>query len=166
MTVTVTGAGEIEIFTAAQAMGQGLATTFTQLAVDIFGVPVKNIRVRFGDTDRATGFGSAGSRSLFVVGSAVQVASERTVARAQDLAAKELETAVGDIEYRDGVFSIAGTDRRIGLFELATAAGRRSASRCNRRARWVRRAGPTAATSAKSRSIPTPGRWRSTATGR
>ena len=119
VTVTVTGAGEIEIFTAAQPMGQGLATTFTQLAVAIFGVPVENIRVRFGDTDRATGFGSAGSRSLFVVGSAVQVASERTVARAQDLAAKDLETAVGDIEYRDGVFSIAGTDRRIGLFELA-----------------------------------------------
>ena len=119
VSVTVTGAGEIEIFTAAQPMGQGLATTFTQLAVDVFGVPVENIRVRFGDTDRATGFGSAGSRSLFVVGSAVQVASERTVAKAHDLAAKELETAVGDIEYRDGVFSIAGTDRRIGLFELA-----------------------------------------------
>ncbi|MDE2359372.1 MAG: molybdopterin-dependent oxidoreductase, partial [Betaproteobacteria bacterium] len=119
VTVTVTGAGEIEIFTAAQAMGQGLATTFAQLAVDVFGVAVESIQVRFGDTDRATGFGSAGSRSLFVVGSAVQVAAERTVARAQDLAAKELETAVGDIEYREGVFSIAGTDRRIGLFELA-----------------------------------------------
>ena len=119
VSVTVRGGGEIEIWTAAQAMGQSLATTFTQLAVDVFGVPVENIRVCFGDTDRATGFGSAGSRSLFVVGSAVQVASERTVAKAHDLAAKELETAVGDIEYRDGVFSIAGTDRRIGLFELA-----------------------------------------------
>ncbi|MGE5088455.1 MAG: xanthine dehydrogenase family protein molybdopterin-binding subunit [Candidatus Levyibacteriota bacterium] len=119
VSVTVSGAGEIEIWTAAQAMGQSLATTFTQLAVDVFGVPVESIRVRFGDTDRATGFGSAGSRSLFVVGSAVQVASERTVAKAQDLAAKELETAAADIEYRDGVFSIAGTDRRIGLFELA-----------------------------------------------
>jgi aerobic carbon-monoxide dehydrogenase large subunit len=67
----------------------------------------------------ATGFGSAGSRSLFVVGSAVRVASERTVVKAQDLAARELEAAAGDIEYRDGVFSIAGTDRRIGLFDLA-----------------------------------------------
>lgn len=117
--VTVTGAGQIEIFTAAQPMGQSLATTFTQLAVDVFGVPLGSIQVRFGDTDRATGFGSAGSRSLFVVGSAVQTASERTVAKALALAAQELEAAVGDIEYREGSFGIAGTDRRIGLFELA-----------------------------------------------
>jgi carbon-monoxide dehydrogenase large subunit len=117
--VTVSGDGRIELFTAAQPMGQSLATTFTQLAVDVFGVPAEQIVVRFGDTDRATGFGSAGSRSLFVVGSAVRVASERTVAKAQDLAAHALEAAAADIEYRDGVFAIAGTDRRIGLFELA-----------------------------------------------
>ncbi|HEY6895494.1 MAG TPA: molybdopterin cofactor-binding domain-containing protein, partial [Rhodanobacteraceae bacterium] len=117
--VTVSGDGEIEIFNAGQPMGQSLATTFTQLAVDVFGVPPERIRVRFGDTDRATGFGSAGSRSLFVIGSAVRVASERTVAKAQELAAHELEAAASDIEYRDGVFRIAGTDRRIGLFELA-----------------------------------------------
>ena len=117
--VAVTGDGRIEIFTAAQAMGQSLATTFTQLAVDVFGVDAERITVRFGDTDRATGFGSAGSRSLFVVGSAVRVASERTVAKAHELASHALEAAGGDIVYRDGVFAIAGTDRRIGLFELA-----------------------------------------------
>ncbi|HEY3563698.1 MAG TPA: molybdopterin cofactor-binding domain-containing protein, partial [Casimicrobiaceae bacterium] len=104
---------------AAQPMGQSLATTFTQLAVDVFGVPADRIDVRFGDTDRATGFGSAGSRSLFVVGSAVRVAATRTVAAAHDLAASALESAAADIEYRDGVFRIAGTDRQIGLFELA-----------------------------------------------
>ena len=119
VTVTVTGTGEIEIFNALQAMGQGLATTFAQLAVDVFGVPIEKIRIVQGDTDRGTGFGSAGSRSLFVGGSAVRVASERTVKRAQELAASELEAASGDIEYRDGVFRIAGTDRSIGLFELA-----------------------------------------------
>ncbi len=113
------GAGIIEIFSATQAMGQGLATTFAQLAVDVFGVPIEQVRILLGDTDRGTGFGSAGSRSLFVGGSAVQVASERTVVRAQDLAAAELEAAASDIEYRDGVFRIAGTDRAIGLFELA-----------------------------------------------
>ena len=117
--VTVTGDGRIEIFTAAQPMGQSLATTFTQLAVDVFGVPAECIDVRFGDTDRATGFGSAGSRSLFVVGSAVRVASERTVDKAREMAASTLEAAVADIEYRDGTFSIVGTDRRVGLFELA-----------------------------------------------
>jgi carbon-monoxide dehydrogenase large subunit len=118
VTVTV-GLEEIEIFSATQPMGTSLATTFAQLAVDVFGVPMNRIRIAFGDTDRGTGFGSAGSRSLFVGGSAVHVASERTVARAHELAAAELEAAVADIEYRDGVFRIAGTDRSIGLFDLA-----------------------------------------------
>jgi carbon-monoxide dehydrogenase large subunit len=123
VTITVEGStngqGTIEIFSATQAMGQGLATTYAQLAVDVFGVPIDSIRIVQGDTDRGTGFGSAGSRSLFVGGSAVKVGAERTVVTAQALAAKELEAAAGDMEYRDGVFSIAGTDRRIGLFELA-----------------------------------------------
>lgn len=119
VTVTVTGEGRIEIFTAAQPMGQSLATTFTQLAVDVFGVPPDRIDIGFGDTDRATGFGSAGSRSLFVVGSAVRVASERTLDDAHRRAAQQFEAAVADLEYRDGVFRISGTDRQIGLFELA-----------------------------------------------
>src|SRR5215831_15724840 len=63
VTVTVDGDGEIEIVSATQAMGQGLATTYAQLAVDVFGVPIEKIRIVQGDTDRATGFGSAGSRS-------------------------------------------------------------------------------------------------------
>ncbi len=117
--VTVGGDGTIEIFSATQPMGTSLATTFAQLAVDVFGVPLERIRVAFGDTDRATGFGSAGSRSLFVGGSAVHVASERTVKKAQELAAAELEAAVADIEYREGVFRIVGTDRAVGLFDLA-----------------------------------------------
>jgi carbon-monoxide dehydrogenase large subunit len=130
VTVTVDGSGKdggtIEIFSATQAMGQGLATTFAQLAVDVFGVPIEKIRIVQGDTDRGTGFGSAGSRSLFVGGSAVKVGAERTIVAAQALAASELEAAAGDIEYRDGVFSIAGTDRRIGLFELASRQPQRS----------------------------------------
>jgi carbon-monoxide dehydrogenase large subunit len=119
VTVTVSGDGSIEIFSATQAMGQGLATSYAQLAVDVFGVPIERIRIVQGDTDRGTGFGSAGSRSLFVGGSAVRVASERTVAKGQELAASALEAAAADIEYVDGVFRVAGTDRRIGLFEVA-----------------------------------------------
>ena len=113
------GAGDIEIFSATQGMGQGLATTYAQLAVDVFGVPIERIRVVQGDTDRGTGFGSAGSRSLFVGGSAVVVAANETVDAARALAANELEAAPADIDYRAGVYTIAGTDRSIGLFELA-----------------------------------------------
>ena len=118
VTVTVTGDG-IEMFSATQGMGQGLLTTYAQLAVDVFGVPIERIRIVQGDTDRGTGFGSAGSRSLFVGGSAVHVAAEETVDEARRLAAAELEAAPGDIEYGDGEFRIGGTDRRVGLFDLA-----------------------------------------------
>src|SRR5205807_37690 len=86
---------------------------------DVFGVPIERIRIVQGDTDRATGFGSAGSRSLFVGGSAVGVASERTVTEARRLAADALEVAGADLEYVDGTFRVAGTDHRIELFELA-----------------------------------------------
>ncbi len=111
--------GIIELTSATQAMGQGIATSYAQLAVDIFGVPIECIRVLQGDTDRANGFGSAGSRSLYIGGSAVQVAAERTVDHAKGLAGEALEAAPSDIEYRAGAFTVVGTDLKIGLFELA-----------------------------------------------
>ena len=119
VTVTVTADGFVELGSATQAMGQGIATSYAQLAVDVFGVPIDRIRVLQGDTDRATGFGSAGSRSLFTGGSAVDVASRRTVDEAKALAADALEAPATDIEYQDGRFNVAGTDLGIGLFELA-----------------------------------------------
>jgi carbon-monoxide dehydrogenase large subunit len=119
VTVTVEADGGIEIVSATQAMGQGLATTYSQLAVDVFGVPIEKIRIVQGDTDRARGFGSAGSRSLFIGGSAVRVASERTVERARELAGEALEVPVADLEYRAARFTVAGTDLGIDLFELA-----------------------------------------------
>ena len=119
VTVNVTADGFIELGSATQAMGQGIATSYAQLAVDVFGVGIDRIRVLQGDTDRANGFGSAGSRSLFTGGSAVSVASKRTVDEAKNLAAEALEAPAADIEYREGRFNVAGTDLGIGLFELA-----------------------------------------------
>jgi carbon-monoxide dehydrogenase large subunit len=119
VTVNVTADGYIELGSATQAMGQGIATSYAQLAVDVFGVPIDRIRVLQGDTDRANGFGSAGSRSLFTGGSAVSVASKKTVDDAKALAAEALEAPAADIEYQAGRFNVAGTDLGIGLFELA-----------------------------------------------
>ena len=119
VTVNVTADGFIELGSATQAMGQGIATSYAQLAVDVFGVSLDRIRVLQGDTDRANGFGSAGSRSLFTGGSAVSVASKRTVDEAKALAADVLEAPAADIEYREGRFTVAGTDLGLGLFELA-----------------------------------------------
>ena len=117
--VQVRADGIIELSSATMAMGQGIATSYAQLAVDVFGVPIDRIRILQGDTDRANGFGSAGSRSLFTGGGAVRVASERMVDHARELAAQALEAAPADIEYRAGAFNVVGTDLRIGLFELA-----------------------------------------------
>jgi len=119
VTVNITADGFIELGSATQAMGQGIATSYAQLAVDVFGVDIDRIRVLQGDTDRANGFGSAGSRSLFTGGSAVSVASKKTVEDAKSLAADALEAPAADIEYRAGRFNVAGTDLGIGLFELA-----------------------------------------------
>ena len=119
VTVNVLADGFIEVTSATQAMGQGIATSYAQLVVDVFGVSIERIRILQGDTDRATGFGSAGSRSLFTGGGGVQVASERTVEHAKQLAGEALEVAATNIEYRAGRFNVVGTDLGIGLFELA-----------------------------------------------
>ncbi|MGZ5892717.1 MAG: xanthine dehydrogenase family protein molybdopterin-binding subunit [Caldimonas sp.] len=126
VSVDVTPDGFIEIFSATQAMGQGIQTSYAQLAVDVFGVPIERVRIVQGDTDRGNGFGSAGSRSLFTGGSAVRVASEQTVEHAKSLAAEALEAAAADIEYRAGRFSVVGTDLGIDLFALA---GKQSGAR-------------------------------------
>jgi len=117
--VNVTGDGFIELTSATMAMGQGIATSYAQLAVDVFGVPIERIRVLQGDTDRANGFGSAGSRSLFTGGGAVRVAAEKTVDTARSLAAEALEAPADELEYVGGRFVVPGTDVGIGLFELA-----------------------------------------------
>ncbi|PPQ36311.1 xanthine dehydrogenase family protein molybdopterin-binding subunit [Rhodopila globiformis] len=119
VTVSVSGDGEIEVYASTMPMGQGIATSYAQLVVDVFGVEIERIRMVMGDTDRGSGFGSAGSRSLFTAGSAISHASETAVANGRDLAAEALEASAADIEYDAGVFRIAGTDRSIGLFELA-----------------------------------------------
>ena len=114
------GDGVIEVFSAVNAMGQGIATSLTQLVVDAFGVPMNKVRIILGDTDRGDGFGSAGSRSLFAGGSALTIGAERTIDKARKLAAMQLEAAEQDITYQNGSFKVAGTDMSIGLFELAT----------------------------------------------
>jgi carbon-monoxide dehydrogenase large subunit len=87
--------------------------------VDTFGVPENQVRVVLGDTDRGAGFGSAGSRSLFTGGSAVQQGAQRTIEHARSLAAQELEVAPQDLVYAAGQFKVAGTDIELDLFELA-----------------------------------------------
>jgi len=117
--------GEITVFSGTQAMGQGLETSYTQLVTEVLGVPAEKVKIVQGDTDRANGVGSVGSRSAFVGGSAVMAAGRRVISEGKALAADQLEAAAADIEYRDGRFRIAGTDRVIALGELAARQERR-----------------------------------------
>jgi len=118
VTVDVRSDGFIEVYSAVNQMGQGIATSLAQLVVDAFDVPIERVRVVLGDTERGNGFGSAGSRSLFTGGSAMRSGAEHTLAQARQLAARELEAAPEDIHYAAARFHVAGTDHAIGLFEL------------------------------------------------
>jgi len=117
--VEISADGTVTVFSGTQAMGQGLETAYTQLVVELLEVDADKIRIVQGDTDRATGVGSVGSRSAFVGGSAVVSAGRKAIDRGKELAAEALEAAPADMEYRAGRFAIAGTDRTIGLAELA-----------------------------------------------
>jgi carbon-monoxide dehydrogenase large subunit len=107
VTVSVLADGVIEVFSAVNQMGQGIATTLAQLVVDVFGVDIDKVRVVLGDTDRGDGFGSAGSRSLFTGGSALQEGSEKALEQARTLAARELEASAQDLQYDGGRFTRA-----------------------------------------------------------
>ncbi|WP_427914143.1 xanthine dehydrogenase family protein molybdopterin-binding subunit [Ramlibacter sp. MMS24-I3-19] len=119
VTVDVLPDGVIEVFSAVNQMGQGIATTLAQLVVDVFQVPIGQVRVVLGDTDRGDGFGSAGSRSLFTGGSALRQGAERTLDEARKLAAQDLEASAADLVYEAGKFKVRGTDVAVDLFTLA-----------------------------------------------
>ena len=111
--------GIVTVFSGTQAMGQGLETSYTQLVHEVLGVAAEKVRIVQGDTDRANGVGSVGSRSAFVGGSALVAAGRKMIVRGRELAAEALEAASADIEFRDGRFLIGGTDRGIELAALA-----------------------------------------------
>ena len=114
------GDGSLEILSGAQETGQGIVESLAKVAADALSLPLASFRIVQGDTERIEGFGSGGSRSLFTGGAAVVAAADALLARARCLAAEALEVAEQDIGYRDGRFEIVGTDRSIGLFELAS----------------------------------------------
>ena len=115
--------GAVTVFTGSQTQGQGHETTFAQLVCDRLGVPFANIEVVHGDTDRIPfGMGTYGSRSLAVGGSAIARAMDKIVDKGRKIAAHILEASEGDIEFAAGRFTVAGTDRSLGIGEVAGAA--------------------------------------------
>ncbi len=121
--VRVLPAGIVEVPMGSQSQGQGHETVFAQVVAERLGVPYETVSIVQGDTDRvARGVGTFASRSMVRGGSAAVEASDAVVAAGKPMAAHLLEAATADIEYRDGAFRVVGTDRSIGLFEVARAA--------------------------------------------
>ena len=114
------GDGTARIGVTVQGIGQGIATVLRRLAAERLRVPEAKIVLWQGDTRLGlTGLGTVASRSTMTAGTAVHQAIERVIEKGRRAASQVLEAAERDIEYADGAFRVAGTDRAISLFELA-----------------------------------------------
>ncbi|WP_298965054.1 xanthine dehydrogenase family protein molybdopterin-binding subunit [uncultured Methylobacterium sp.] len=112
--------GTVTILTGTLDYGQGHATPFAQVLHDRLGIPVDRIRLLQGDSDQLiAGGGTGGSKSLMASGAAIVEAGDLVIEKGREAAASVLEAGPGDIEFRDGRFVIAGTDRGIALLDLA-----------------------------------------------
>jgi carbon-monoxide dehydrogenase large subunit len=110
--VRVNPTGSVEVLTGCHQHGQGHETTFAQLVCERLGVPIDTISIVHGDTDKVQfGMGTYGSRSGAVGMSAIVKALDKVEAKAKKVAAHMLEAAEGDIEFKDGKFTVAGTDK-------------------------------------------------------
>jgi carbon-monoxide dehydrogenase large subunit len=116
-------AGSVTLFSGMQDNGQGHATTFVQLLSERLGLDADRIRVVQGDTDAVPSGMTGGSRFLAIGGIASVSAADEVIAKGREAAASLLEAAPADIEYRDGEYRIAGTDRKVSLFEAANKSG-------------------------------------------
>jgi carbon-monoxide dehydrogenase large subunit len=112
--------GTVTIITGTLDYGQGHASPFAQVLCDRLGVPFDKVRLLQGDSDQLiAGGGTGGSKSMMASGAAIVEASALCIERGRQIAAHALEAAVADIEFERGRFLIAGTDRGIGIMELA-----------------------------------------------
>jgi len=121
--VRVHPTGSVTVFTGSHSHGQGHETTFAQVVADRLGVPLDSIEIVHGDTGRVPfGMGTYGSRSIAVGGSALMKALDKIEAKARKIAAHLLDASPEDIEFEDGVFRVAGTERVKTFGEVALAA--------------------------------------------
>jgi len=112
--------GTVTIITGTLDYGQGHASPFAQVLSTRLGIPFRKIRLLQGDSDALiAGGGTGGSKSMMTSGTAIVEAGEKVIEKGKEIAAHVLEAAAADIEFGRGRFTIAGTDRSVGLMELA-----------------------------------------------
>jgi len=121
--VRVHPTGTVTVFTGSHSHGQGHETTFAQVVAARLGIPVESVEIVHGDTGRIPfGMGTYGSRSLSVGGTAIVKAVDKVIAKGRKIAAHLLEAADTDIEFENGEFKVAGTDRKVPFGQVALTA--------------------------------------------
>jgi carbon-monoxide dehydrogenase large subunit len=125
--VTVLPDGIVEVVVGTVSNGQGHETSFAQLIGEWLGVPIDTVRLVTGDTDRVSvGGGSHSGRALRLASIVMLNASRDIIAKGLQIAGHVLEAAPADLEFADGRFRVKGTDRSLGIFEVAAEALRRN----------------------------------------
>jgi carbon-monoxide dehydrogenase large subunit len=121
--VRVHPTGKVTIFTGSHSHGQGHETTFAQVVADRLGIGIEDVDIQHGDTGKILfGMGTYGSRSLAVGGTAIVKAVDKVINKGKKIAAHLMEAAETDIEFRDGFFQVAGTDKKKAFAEIALTA--------------------------------------------
>ena len=118
--VRVNMVGTVEVLTGCHSHGQGHETTYAQLVCSRLGIPIENVSIVHGDTDKVQmGMGTYGSRSGAVGMSAISKALDKIEAKAKKVAGHVLEASDQDIEFKDGKFTVKGTDKSIDFVSIA-----------------------------------------------
>lgn len=121
--VRVNPVGTVEILTGSHSHGQGHETTFAQLVSDRLGVDINNVSIVHGDTDKVQfGMGTYGSRSGAVGMTAISKALDKIEAKAKKVAAAVMEASADDVDFKDGTFTVKGTDKKMAFGEVALSA--------------------------------------------
>ncbi|MCR9114055.1 MAG: xanthine dehydrogenase family protein molybdopterin-binding subunit [Rhodobacteraceae bacterium] len=122
-TVRVNATGGITVMTGSHSHGQGHETVFPQVVSEMLGIDASMIEIRHGDTaNTPMGMGTYGSRSIAVGGPAMVRATEKIIAKTKKIAAHLMEASEGDIELKDGQFTVAGTDKSVAWGDVCLAA--------------------------------------------
>lgn len=121
--VRVHPTGKVTVFTGSHSHGQGHETTFAQVVADRLGIPLEDVDIQHGDTGKVLfGMGTYGSRSLAVGGTAIIKAVDKVIAKGRKIAAHLLEASEADIEFSNGEYRIAGTDRALPFAQVSLTA--------------------------------------------
>jgi carbon-monoxide dehydrogenase large subunit len=121
--VRVHPTGKVTVFTGSHSHGQGHETTFAQVVAARLGIAIEDVDIQHGDTGKVLfGMGTYGSRSLAVGGTAIVKALDKVIAKGKKIAAHLMEAAETDVEFADGAFKVAGTDKSIPFAQVALTA--------------------------------------------